>query len=236
MHLLWVGFESILFVKPLPAYLASSAFWEHLMDEANTDIDPGERKQLIATSLGFLKTYASLIKHRSDFNLARRHDLLGSFNDTSFEEFVRFIACFDTVPDSAISSRWRYGLVQLDALNFHSMLFRRRWHLNRFESRYTAYFSRYFPTVLFIFALFSVMLSAMQVILAAKQLWETDNKGLKRSLGVFIWFSTEAIGWSLGFGLMFMLWWICISTCEALNRRVAKRKVQKRLKDERLST
>jgi hypothetical protein len=236
MHLLWVGSEAILFVKPLPAYLASHAFWEYLTDECNSEIDLEERKRLLATSLGFLKTYASLVKHRSDFNLARRHDLLASFSTTSFEEFVRFIAYFDDIPDSAISSRWRYGLVQLDALNFHSMILQRWWHLNRFESRYTTYFSRFFPVVLFIFALFSVMLSAMQVIVAAKQLWDTDNKGLKRVLGLFIWFSMEAMGWSLGFGVMFMFWWIVISTSEAFSRRAAKKKVQQRLKNESVCT
>jgi hypothetical protein len=123
---------------------------------------------LKATSLGFLTTYAALIQWRSDFNLARRHDLLASFPDLTFEAFVAFVSTFNDVPSGAMSSRWRYGLIPLDALNFHSALRLRRWHLNRFESRYGAYFSRLFPVVLFVFAVFSVMLSAMQVILAAK--------------------------------------------------------------------
>jgi hypothetical protein len=230
VHLLWT--EGILYVKPLPAYLTSFAFWEFLMDVSSSELRSEERTQLIATCMGFLKTYACLIQRRSDFDLARRYSLLGSFEDISFEAFIAFISSFDAVPDCAISSRWRYGLLQLDALNFHSAIHLRRWHLNRFESRYSTYFSRFFPVVLFVFALFSVMLSAMQVIVAAKQMWDTDNKGLKRVLGIFIWFGTEAIGWSMGFGLIFVVWWLGISTNEVYHSRQTQKKVRKRLKEE----
>lgn len=230
VHLLWA--DGVIYVKPLPAYLTSFAFWEYILDPSNSDISPEERDRLKATSLGFLRSYAKLIQRRSDFNLARRHDLLASFGNTTFEAFIIFISCFDSIPDSATSSRWRYGLLQLDALNFHSALHLRRWHLNRFESRYGAYFQRFFPVLLFVFALLSVVLSAMQVILGAKQLWDTDNKGLKKTLGVFVWAGTEAIGWSLSFGILFISWWVGISTAEAWNRRKIQRKVCKRLKQE----
>ncbi|KAF2623248.1 hypothetical protein BU25DRAFT_319798, partial [Macroventuria anomochaeta] len=162
VHCLWV--EGLVYLKPLPSYLTSYAFWEYLYDVSIDQTSLEERKRLKATALGFLRTYARLIQRRSDFNLARRSDLL-PLGSTTFEAFVAFITAFDTVPDQAVSSRWRFGLLQLDALNFHSALHLRRWHLNRFESRYTAYFERFFPVVLFIFALFSVALSAMQVIL-----------------------------------------------------------------------
>jgi hypothetical protein len=232
VHLLWI--EGILYLKPIPAYLTSFAFWEFLVD-ATDDASVEERRRLVATCLGFLKSYASLVRRRSDFNLAKRHELLGSLGDTTFESFVAFIACFDSVPDIAISSRWRYGLIQLDALNFHSAILLRRWHLNRFEARWTTYFSRFFPVVLFIFALFSVMLSAMQVIIAAKQMWDTDNQGLKRTLGIFVWFGTEAIGWSMGFGAFFAVCWFGIITNEVWHRRRMQKKVQKRLKREGVS-
>ncbi|KAH7084155.1 hypothetical protein FB567DRAFT_528492 [Paraphoma chrysanthemicola] len=232
IHLLWAGIEGILYVKPLPAYLTSFAFWEYLLDPSHSDLDDVERKRLVRTSLGFLKTYSSLIQRRSDFNIARRHDLLGGFGGVSFEAFVDFISSFDVIPDTAISSRWHYGVLQLDPLNFHSVLLLRRWHLNRFESRYGLYFSRFFPVILFIFALLSVMLSAMQVIIGAKQMDDTDNKGLKRTLGVFVWASTEAIIWSISFGCLFVLWWIAISSGEAWKRRKAQRVVKKRLKSQ----
>jgi hypothetical protein len=230
VHLLWV--EGILYVKPIPAYLTCFAFWEFLMDESETDESSEDYACLIATCLGFLKTYASLVQRRSDFNLAKNHGLLESLGDVSFEQFIAFIACFDNVPDLVISSRWRYGLIQLDALNFHSSIHLRRWHLNRFEARYATYFSRFFPVVLFVFALFSVVLSAMQVIIAAKQIWDTDNKGLKKVLKLFVWFGTEAIGWSLGMGGFFVFWWFGIMGNEVWARRRIQRRIKKRLKAE----
>ena len=232
VHLLWTGTDGIIYIKPLPAYLTSFAFWEYLLDLSNSEISSEERSRLKATTLGFLKTYASLIQRRSDFIIARRHDLLASFGDVSFERFIAFISSFDSVPVSAISSRWRFGLLRLDALNFHSVIHLRRWHLNRFESRYGAYFQRFFPVVLFIFALFSVVLSAMRVIIGAKQIGDTDNKGLKQSIDVFVWTGTEAISWAVAFGLIFVVWWIGISAAEACKRRSMRNKVKKRLKEE----
>jgi hypothetical protein len=230
VHLLWT--DGIIYIKPLPAYLTSYAFWEYVLDPSNTAINTDQREQLCATSLGFLRTYAHLIHHRSDFTLALRNDLLASFPGLSFETFTAFIAAFDNIPDKDVSERWRYGLLNLDALNLHSAIHLHRWHLNRFESRYGAYFSRFFPVVLFIFAFFSVVLSAMQVIVGAKQMGDTGDRGLNRTLGVFVWTSTEAIGWSIAFGGIFVVWWVGISGVEAVGRRKMRRRVQERLKRE----
>jgi hypothetical protein len=68
VHLLWT--DSVIYIKPLPAYLSSYAFWDYLLDSSTTNTNPEERKILEATSLSFLKTYASLIQRRSDFILA----------------------------------------------------------------------------------------------------------------------------------------------------------------------
>lgn len=229
VHCLWV--EGVVYLKPLPLYLTSYAFWEYLYDDVTDQVAVEQRKRLKATALGFVRTYAYLIQRRSDFELARRSNLLPHCKIT-FEAFVAFISAFDAMPDRAVSSRWRYGLIELDALNFHSAIHLRRWHLNRFESRYAAYFQRFFPVVLFIFALFSVALSAMQVILSAKQLWDTDDTGLKRVLAAFVWAASEAIGWSIAFGLFFMIWWICISSIETWKRRKMMKHAQKLFKEE----
>ncbi|PSN70838.1 hypothetical protein BS50DRAFT_470234, partial [Corynespora cassiicola Philippines] len=165
LHLLWA--DDILLLKPLPAYLCSHAFWESILDPANPALSTEQRAALLATARGFLRSYAHLIQHRSDFALARQTGLLASFPTTSFEDLATFLAGFADVPDESVSMRFRFGLLNLDALNFHSVLRRRRWHLNRYEHRYAAYFQRFFPVMLFMFALFSVMLSAMQVIVAA---------------------------------------------------------------------
>ena len=233
VHLLWT--EGIIYVKPLPAYLTSFAFWEYLLDTSNDAITSEERDRLKATALGFMRSYASLVQRRSDFNIAVRHDLLGSFTDVSFEQFIAFISSFDSVPDLLITSRWRCGVIKLDALNFHSAFRLRRWHLNRYESRFGAFFQQFFPIALFIWAFFSVILNSMQVILNARQFSGTDNAGLNRTLGVFVWFSCEAIGWALGFGIIYVVLYFAIVIAEVCKRKKAQRRAKKKLKAERAS-
>ncbi|KAF1952375.1 hypothetical protein CC80DRAFT_495436 [Byssothecium circinans] len=220
--------DDIIYMKPLPSYITSYAFWEYLLDSSNESIDTGERERLKATALGFLRTYAHLVQRRSDFSIAQRCELLSSFSDTSFEAFTNFIKSFDSIPDKDISCRWRFGEFHLGVLNFHCAIRKRRWHLNRFESNYGPYFQRFFPAILFMYALFSVILSAMQVIIGGRQMWDTENRGVRRVLGLFEWFSCEAIGWSLSFGLLFVLWWICIVSAEAWDRRKTMKSVKKK--------
>ena len=231
MHCIWT--ENITFLKPLPAYLCSFAFWEYLLDSTNSSISPEQREKLRATALGFLQTYARLIRHKSDFNLGVKLDLLPSPADYGFdfESFIQFIMAFDALPDSAISVRWRFGELVLGALNFHSAIHLRRWHLNRYERRYGTYFERLFPVVLFMFALFSVALSAMQVIVGARQ-FNSDDRRLNRTMGFFIWFGTEAAAWSAVFGAVFVVWWIGISSAEAWRRHKMKRRMQAKARRE----
>jgi hypothetical protein len=226
LHCIWT--ENTLFLKPLPLYLCSSAFWQYILDPVNAAISPESRKRLKETSLGLLRTYARLIQRRSDFDIARKHDLFGPFDSIHFEEFVRFIMAFDSQPDNAVSIRWQMGEINLDTLNFYSVILLRRRILNRYESRYGAYFQRFFPVVLFMFALFSVILSAMQVIIGAEPLKETGSKSIKRLAGVFVWFGAEAIGWSVAFATLFVLWWIVIATYEAGKRRSLEKAWKKR--------
>lgn len=231
LHLVWTN-NNMLYLKPLPAYLCSYAFWEYISDTTVESINADERGRLRATALGFLRSYAMLIRHRSDFNIARRYELLASFNGTSFEAFIRFISSFDDVLDKDTSPRWRFGELQLDGLNMHSGIWLHRYHFNRFESNHGVYFQRFFPVTLFLFASFSVILSAMQVILAGRQLWDTDNKGLRLSVRTFEWFSIEAIGWALGFGILFVTWWICMACNEGWKFRCEKKRITKRQKEE----
>ncbi|KAF2122250.1 hypothetical protein BDV96DRAFT_483371 [Lophiotrema nucula] len=227
LHCVWT--DHIIFMKPLPLYLCSHAFWEYLLDTSNDKINPEEREKLKTMSLGFLKSYAMLIQRRSDFNMACRLHLLDSFDGLDFETFVRFIKAFDDLPDSAVSLRWRFAELNLDSLNFYSAIKLHKWHRNRFESRYGAFFERFFPVILFCFAMMSVILSAMQVIVGGRQIWDTDNKGLRITLRAFEWFGTEAIGWSCGFGILFVIWWIGIGIAEAVKQQKTKKGLKQKL-------
>lgn len=226
----------IIYIKPLPAYLCSYAFWEHLLDPTNPEISPEERNRVTATSLGFVSTYASLITHRSDYAIAIRNGLLPPCDTMTFESLIAFTSAFATLPSTAISPRWRYGELLLDALNFHSGLFLHRYHFNRFESNHGVYFQRFFPVTLFLFASFSVILNAMQVILTGRQMRlgsASPSPGLKRTLGIIEWFGTEVIGWALAFGGLLLVWWITMAVLEGCKMRGVKREFKKRWKEER---
>lgn len=265
LHIVWA--DNILYLKPLPAYLTSHAFWQCLLDtNSNTStITPDERNALIAGSLGFVKSYSSLIIHRSDFLLAQKHNLLPPLPNLTYESLIRFLLPFSTLPNSAVSPRHRVGDLELSAVNVVSVLFRRKWHYHRYKARYSAYFERYFPAVLFLFAVFSVMLSAMQVWLAGKQLQLESSSGpaglasaaaaaataatsavtvttsasavvtsspvvvvtstgyAKGIVGLFEWFSLEAMIYSVIFGTLFLLWWVVISIADVRWQIQAKR-------------
>jgi hypothetical protein len=55
---------------------------------------------------------------------------------------------------------------------------------------------------------------------------------LRKVLDLFVWFSTEAICWSLGFGVLLWVWWIGISTNEAWSARQTRKRVGKKLREE----
>ena len=70
----------------------------------------------------------------------------------------------------------------------------------------------------------------MQVILASEEMKETAEKGRRKLCGLFTWFGTEAIGWSLGFGAFIVVWWFAILFNEVWHRRKMQHRVKKRLK------
>lgn len=224
----------IVYLKPLPAYLCSHAFWEAILDPTTRNVVPEDRTRLIATSLGFLQTYTKLITHRSDFTLAMEHHLLPLSPGLTFESFVAFTSAFKDIPACSVSPRWRYGELLLDTLNFHSGLFLRRYHFNRFEHNHGVYFQRFFPVTLFLFASFSVILSAMQVILTGRQMMgeEGVGKGFKRTMGIFEWFGVEVIGWAVAFSGMFLVWWIGMAGLEGWKMRGLRRRVARGWKEE----
>jgi hypothetical protein len=230
MHLIWT--DNIIFIKPLPAFLCSHAFWEFLLDKSNDSITEEDRDKLIRTSLGFLRSYAALIYHKSDFIAAKQSNILPDDPDITFDAFSNFIVHFANLPSPAISIRWRYGELPLDGLNSWSIITRRRFHMDRYKYRYSAYFERRYPAVLFLFAIFSVILSAMQVIVGGRQLWDTDNSGLRKTLQLFEWFGCEAVGWSIGLGLMFLLCWLALLIAERVDNRKKSRKWKKKWAEE----
>ncbi|KAI9816986.1 MAG: hypothetical protein M1832_004970 [Thelocarpon impressellum] len=116
LHLVW-AYERI-YVKPMPDYLLSHAFWSHYLGNEGALPLGAHRAAVRAAACGFVRGYAHLIRHRSDFELAQQdsHRLIprGIF----FPQFARFIGAFEALDDADVSPRYAYGQLRLTRLNF----------------------------------------------------------------------------------------------------------------------
>lgn len=180
LHLVW--FYNKIYIKPLPEYLGNYAFWKTFICDSSSAAPSDELRFLKKSSYGFLRTYAYLIRHRSDFRTAVDCGLIPGPSDTSklsWEQFSAFIAPFRDVDDSMVSPRYTYGQLRLTRLNWVIRLFAprgtARLYYRRVYWQTSDYFERYFYTFLFLFAAFALILTAMQVILAAEQFMEYSS-------------------------------------------------------------
>lgn len=184
LHLLWTAKR--IYVKPLPCCLLNYDFWDHFLVKASfADTYHADELNLHATAsspprpfarsmaLGFLRSYALLIRHPSDFKLAREKGLLPDGFD--WDQWCCFIAHFRDLNDSEVSKRYHYGQIRLARLNWAMRICRPRkggglhnnWYYERPYWSASPYVHSAAVVLAFIFASFSLVLSAMQVMLAA---------------------------------------------------------------------
>lgn len=213
LHLVWI--HDRVFIKPLPKYLLSHAFWEFYLVGRNSQIPHNQRKDIRKAVLGFLRSYFYLIQHKSDFILATddKHRLLPK--NTSYTEFINFITAFEHVEDRDVSSRYKFGELRLTRLNFWSKVLLRQFSYQKVHGQYGAYFASFYGPILFVFGVFSVALSAMQVVSALQtpfqfgQSWEA--------------FARMAYGFSiftLAFVVLIMLFLLCLFVFLSLRETV----------------
>ncbi|KAI4165235.1 MAG: hypothetical protein LQ342_001103 [Letrouitia transgressa] len=178
LHLLWI-YDRI-FVKPVPEYLLSHAFWEFCFDgygDTKASLPPEGREEAFKAACGFLRSWALLVRYRSDFAIAVKDGEGGSLLPKSdggdseksggtkitYEAFCDFIAPFADVGDDQVSPRYKYGEIRLSRLKIWSKIFMRNFHFEQFYGQYGAYFGRFYGPLIFLFGALSVVLSAMQV-------------------------------------------------------------------------
>ncbi|KAL9131187.1 MAG: hypothetical protein Q9175_006831 [Cornicularia normoerica] len=167
LHLLWI-YDRV-YVKPIPRYLLSHAFWKFYLVGNRSRIPEMQRQEIAKAALGFLRSYLYLIRHKSDFLLATNdeHRLLPK--NISHSDFIKFITTFDGIRDEEVSPRYRFGDLRLGRLKFWSKIFLRRFTYRKVHQQYGAYFAQFYGPLLFIFAVFSLSLSAMQLGLATQR-------------------------------------------------------------------
>jgi hypothetical protein len=182
LHLVW--WNNIIFIKPVPPYLCNWTFWsQYLCRDANAadggDQDaasnacyhphnsPPDKWCPAAAATGFLRTYAYLIRHPSDFYVAVANGLLPP--DVEYAAFARFITRFRNVPNSRVALRYEYGQLRLTRLNWAVRLVRPKsaggaWHYQEMYWQTGQYLREFTTPLMFVFGSVAVVLSAMQVV------------------------------------------------------------------------
>jgi hypothetical protein len=164
LHLVWN--HDKIFIKPLPRYLLSHTFWSSYLLPPASPFDESERRQIVSTALGFLRSYFHLVRYESDFDIAIRSRLIP--RGVSYPNFCAFSSRFDTITDPDVSTRYTYGEIRLTRLNGLSKLRRGKSYFHRVV-QYDEYFARFYGPILFVFAIFSTVLNAMQVEMTVEQ-------------------------------------------------------------------
>ena len=163
MHLVWTSDK--VHVKPVPQYLLNHHFWKHFLCLPTQD---AHRWRAIAA--GFLRSYAHLVRHRSDLDMAHEYKLVPQ--DVDWAAWNFFMAYFRRIPDSDVAKRYRYGQMRLSRLNLLV-----RMHMPRgrdtiwfYEPPYWSigpYLRSITTSLGFLLASISLMLSSMQVSMNA---------------------------------------------------------------------
>jgi len=171
LHLVWI--QRRIFIKPLPRFLTSHSFWGNFL------ADVSQHPHIECTrkaALGFLRTYFHLIKYESDFRIAQSPNILLIPEAVTWEQFCHFSMEFSTITDGDVSPRYSYGEIRLTRLNYYAPLILSKTHFQKIDYQYRDYFGRFQGPILFVFGIFSILLSSMQVNLAAPGLDKTlDN-------------------------------------------------------------
>lgn len=168
-HLIWY-YEKI-FVKPIPRYLLAHAFWRRYLLNPSSSLGE-QREMVLRAAIGLLRTYSFLCKYESDFRIALELRLVPE--GTSWQQMCAFIDGFRYFGDAAVSQRYHYGEVRLTRLNFWTtIILHRRYEM--FEAQFGHYIAAWYGPWIVVFAVVSVALNAMQVVLSTygltNELW-----------------------------------------------------------------
>ena len=186
LHLVWY-YERI-FVKPIPAYFYSKAFWEYLK-QADDNV--------YRASVGFMRSYYYLIQYEIDFEEACKRRLIPLKPDKhypTYEEFHDFIYPFSRVNDDHVSRRFHYGELRLTRINRTAFLFRRRLAYFHIYPQWGSFLAHILAPIITVFAVFSVVLNSMQVGLAALDMGPGhEDSGWPAFIAVSVYFPVAVI-------------------------------------------
>ena len=201
LHLVW--FHDQIFIKPVPKYLLSHAFWQYLTTQPDV---------LQRSVIGFVRTYSHLIRYESDFRIATREEY-GLIPDDdgegriTWERFARFIEWFDKVGDERVNPRYCYGELRLSRLNIYTKMFLGKLTFHHMHPQWRSFFGQIFGPLLSLFAVLTIVLNAIQVELAAEPVLSPTGRWLafaefSRCLSVMVLVLTACIATTFGITLI----------------------------------
>lgn len=167
LHLVW--YYDRIFIKPLPQYITSHAFWSEFLipHQSNPTKALAQREKISKAALGYLRTYSYLITHESDFHIAQEQRLIPK--DVTWTQLSNFMSRFGSITDDEVAPRFHYGELRLTRLNFYTKLILHKRNFQRVHSQYGTYFATFYGPLLFTFATLSLLLNAMQVEMGVEQ-------------------------------------------------------------------
>jgi hypothetical protein len=184
LHLLWQ--HGKVFIKPIPAYLLNHEFWLTYLclpstrkadaTEVNTDPETAVLTANRSVAIGFLRSYAFLVKHQLDFILAKEAHLIPC--ELEWISWSKLMGSFRCNEDEQVAKRYRYGQLRISRLNWAVRLFQPQhasngWFYEVPHWSIIEHLTRATIPLLFLFASVSLALSSMQVALTvpADALW-----------------------------------------------------------------
>lgn len=181
LHLVW--YYDAVFLKPIPAWLGNWEFWEAwiccrggrwtavMRQKGFSEEEVGGEWCPMDAACGFLRTYAFLVRHLSDFRIAVEAGLVPSDDNIDYSTFSRFISQFRDLPDTDVSPRYCYGQMRLTRLNWAVRLLRPpsakgAWNYHGMYWQTGQYIESFFGPLMFGFASLAVVFSAMHVMVS----------------------------------------------------------------------
>jgi len=184
LHLVW--YYERMFIKPIPEYFFSAAFWEYIRD-AEPDVHKA--------ALGFMRSYWFIIQYPIDYDLACEKKLIpkkpGAKTDDdkyhTYEEFSEFLESFSpgNVTDDMVSRRYHYGELRLTRIN-RAAIFKGKLAYFHIYPQWGSFLQHIVAPLVTIFAIASVILNSMQVSLQALETdWPEDGWPRFRTVSVY---------------------------------------------------
>lgn len=178
LHLIWQ--HNKVYVKPIPRCLLNYDFWAQYLSPLSISThqysppstiksSPSSAQLNPAVAIGFLRSYAFLIQHRSDLIIAHQHHLIP--NNIDWMRWCLFIAHFRSISDEDVAVRYHYGQLRVSRLNWAVSILRPKtattaWFYEVPHWSTRQYLEHVIAPFAFAFASLSLVLSAMQVLVS----------------------------------------------------------------------